>query len=174
MNALNGWDAREYTPTAREPSPCRGTWQWVRGVRLDHDSMHQLPASSSDELVGQVEPRRVQVEAALGVPAGRITHHLDRIDHRHRLALQQGDQLGNRGNANTSRRTKINSFNPPSTPVCTAYATPPFLPLFHHQSSWPALDHMAVFTSIGGSTSRRSASVICSKSPFLRSMLIRT
>jgi hypothetical protein len=125
MNALNGWDAREYTPTAREPSPCRGTWQWVRGVRLDHDSMHQLPASSSDELVGQVEPRRVQVEAALGVPAGRITHHLDRIDHRHRRTLQQGDQLGNRGNANTSRRTKINSFNPPSTPVCTAYATPP-------------------------------------------------
>jgi hypothetical protein len=33
------------------------------------------------------------------VLAGRITHHLDRIDHGHRLALQQGDQLGNRGNA---------------------------------------------------------------------------
>jgi hypothetical protein len=28
-------------------------------------------------------------------------------------------------------RTKINSPDPPLPAVCTAYATPPFLPLFH-------------------------------------------
>jgi hypothetical protein len=28
-------------------------------------------------------------------------------------------------------RTKINNSNPPLTPVSTAYATQPFLPLFH-------------------------------------------
>jgi hypothetical protein len=30
-----------------------------------------------------------------------------------------------------ARGTKINSFDPPLTAVCTAYATPPFLPFFH-------------------------------------------
>ena len=96
----------------------------------------------------------------------------------HLFSAQTGPMTGYQGQrqvmAGSRSGTKINSSDPPLTTVCTAYATPPFLPLFHHQSSWPALDHMAVFTSIGGSTSRRSASVICSKSPFLRSTLIRT
>jgi hypothetical protein len=30
-----------------------------------------------------------------------------------------------------ARRPKINSFDPPSATVCTAYPTPPFLPFFH-------------------------------------------
>jgi len=53
--------------------------------------------------------------------------------------------------------TKINSLIyrwRPSAPR----PGPPLLPSFTHQSSWPAADHVAVFTWIGGSTSRRSAS----------------
>jgi hypothetical protein len=56
-----------------------------------------------------------------------------------------------------ARRTKINGSYPPLTAVWTAYATEPLLRLLPHQSSWPALDHVAVSTWIGGSTSRRSA-----------------
>ena len=39
-----------------------------------------------------------QIEAALGVLAGSVTYHLDRIDQRHRPALQEGDQLSDRCN----------------------------------------------------------------------------
>jgi hypothetical protein len=53
--------------------------------------------------------------------------------------------------------TKIYSSDPPLTAVGTAYPTEPFLPVFTHQSSWPAFDQVADFTSMGGSTSRRSA-----------------
>jgi hypothetical protein len=40
-----------------------------------------------------------KIEAALGVLAGRITHHLDRIDQWQGFIPEQGDQLGDRGNA---------------------------------------------------------------------------
>jgi hypothetical protein len=36
-----------------------------------------------------------KIEAALGVLAGRVTHHLDRIYHWQGLTAQQGNQLGN-------------------------------------------------------------------------------
>jgi hypothetical protein len=36
---------------------------------------------------------------ALGVLVGRVTHHLDRIDRWQGFAPQEGDQLGDRGNA---------------------------------------------------------------------------
>ena len=39
-----------------------------------------------------------QVETALGVCASPVAQHLDRVDQRHRLATQEGDQLGDRGN----------------------------------------------------------------------------
>ena len=39
-----------------------------------------------------------QVKTALGVLAGSVAHHLDRIDQRHRPALQEGDELSDRGN----------------------------------------------------------------------------
>jgi hypothetical protein len=55
--------------------------------------------------------------------------------------------------------TKINSLHPPLTAARTAYATPPFPPFSHHQSSWPAFDHVAISTGIGVSTPRRSASL---------------
>ena len=43
-----------------------------------------------------------------------------------------------------ARRTKINSSDPPLAAVCTAYATPPFLPFFH-----PSLE-LASFRPGGG------------------------
>jgi hypothetical protein len=39
-----------------------------------------------------------QVETALGMLADWIAYHLDRIDQRHRPALQEGNQLSDRGN----------------------------------------------------------------------------
>jgi hypothetical protein len=35
--------------------------------------------------------------------------------------------------------TKIRSFDPSLTAVCTAYPSPPFLTVFTHQSSWASL-----------------------------------
>jgi hypothetical protein len=53
--------------------------------------------------------------------------------------------------------TKINSFNPPLTTVLTAHPAPQSCRSLTHQSSWPLGEHVAACTSIGGSTSRRSA-----------------
>ena len=39
-----------------------------------------------------------QIEAAIGVLAGLIAYHIDWLDQRHRPALQEGDQLSDRGN----------------------------------------------------------------------------
>ena len=39
-----------------------------------------------------------QVETTAGVLVGPIAYHIDRIDQRHRPALQEGDQLSDRGN----------------------------------------------------------------------------
>ena len=39
-----------------------------------------------------------QVEATLGVLVGSVADHIDRIDDRQRPALQEGDQLSDRGN----------------------------------------------------------------------------
>src|SRR5688572_14597989 len=40
-----------------------------------------------------------KIKVALGVLAGRVAHHLDRIDQGQGFVPEQGDQLGNRGNA---------------------------------------------------------------------------
>jgi hypothetical protein len=58
-----------------------------------------------------------------------------------------------------SRRTKINSLDPALTRVCPPHATPPLLALLHPPIKLPSLDHVAISTSIGGLTSRRSASL---------------
>jgi hypothetical protein len=39
-----------------------------------------------------------QIEAAFGVRAGAVAYHVDRIDQRYRPALQEGDELSDRGN----------------------------------------------------------------------------
>ena len=54
---------------------------------------------------------------------------------------------------------KISGFDPPLTTVWHHVHDPATLRRsFTHQSSWPPADHVADSTSIGGSTSRRSAS----------------
>ena len=62
---------------------------------------HVMPAGSgylAGPLGLHLTDHVCQVETALGVLAGRVAHHLDRVDQRHRLAPQEGDQLGDRGN----------------------------------------------------------------------------
>jgi hypothetical protein len=53
--------------------------------------------------------------------------------------------------------TKISGFDPHLPTIWTAYATHQSRRSFTHQSSWPAFDHVAICTWIGGSTARRSA-----------------
>ena len=48
--------------------------------------------------------------------------------------------------------TGAGGSDPPLTAVCTAYATPPLLALFHPPIERPPGDHAADSTSIGGST----------------------
>ena len=62
---------------------------------------HVMPAGSgylAGPLGLDLTDHVCQVETTLGVLAGRVAHHLDRVDQRHRLAPQEGDQLGDRGN----------------------------------------------------------------------------
>jgi hypothetical protein len=51
----------------------------------------------------------------------------------------------------SSSRDEDQQLDPPLPAVCTAYATPPFLPFFHPTNrAGPALDQVAVSTWIGG------------------------
>jgi hypothetical protein len=79
----------------------------------------------------------------------RDFHQVGMLCQRSSESLHRGASVGRdlaRDNSclSSTGRTKINSFNPVLTAVRTAHPTPPFLPFCHHQSSWPAFDHVAV------------------------------
>jgi hypothetical protein len=85
-------------------------WQQTRDTLSEHglaDSRramekHVMPACSG-YLAGPLSLHLTyyvcQVKTTLGVLAGRVPHHLDWIDQRHRLTPQESNQLGDRSNA---------------------------------------------------------------------------